>query len=280
MKLTDLLERTAEQTPVGPPPLDTLYAGAARRRHRRTAGLVAAVAVVAVIGASTLLTWHGPTAPVTSPTPAPAPPAMRLVGFGHAAIAVPADWPTNKSQCGTPKQDTVLIDDPSAALFCGAFRPAGVESVELHYGRPRAEFRADQKFQIGGVPAERQRTTCSVSNYPKANTTTCGATVSIPSLKVWFRAESSTSAAEVDRMLGRIAIVADRTGVPSYEALRVDLHGPTGTAYAAVLRQVGLKSQFHSVRSPNYPAGQVLKVAPAPGTMLEPGATVTVTVAG
>jgi PASTA domain-containing protein len=236
--------------------------------------------VAAVIGASTLLTGHGPTAPVTSPTPAPAPPAMRLVGFGHAAIAVPADWPTNKSQCGTPKQDTVLIDDPSAALFCGAFRAAGVESVELHYGRPRAEFRADQKFQIGGVPAERQRTTCSVSNYPKANTTTCGATVSIPSLEVWFRADSSTSAAEVDRMLARIAIVPDRTGVPSFQALRVDLNGATGAAYADVLRQVGLKSQIYTLRSPNYLPGQVLKVSPAPGTMLKPGATVAVIVAG
>ena len=113
MKLTDLLERTAEQTPVGPPPLDSLYAGAARRRHRRTAGLVAAtvVAVAAVIGASTLVIFRGPTASVTSSTPVP--PAMRLVGFGHGAIAVPASWPTNKSHCGTPVQDTVLIDDPS-----------------------------------------------------------------------------------------------------------------------------------------------------------------------
>jgi len=242
--------------------------------------LVAAVAVAAVVGGSTLLTWRGPTTAVTSPTPAPA--AMRMVGFGHAAIAVPADWPTNKSQCGTPKQDTVQIDDPSAMLFCAAFRPAGVESVELYYGSPWADFRADETFQIDGVRAERQRTTCSGTNYPeaKADTTICDGTVSIPSLKVWFRAESSTSAAEVDRMLARIAVVADRTGVPSYEALRVDLHGPTETTYAAVLRQVGLKSRLLTVRSPNYPAGQVLKVSPAPGTMLKPGAIVTVTVAG
>lgn len=277
MNLTDLLEHTADQTPVGPPPLDSLYAGASRRRHRRTAGLVAAVAVAAVIGGSTLLTSRGRTASVTTSTPAP---VMRMVGFGHAAIAVPADWPTNKSQCGTPKQDTVLIDDPSAMLFCGAFRPAEVESVELYYGRPRAEFRADETFEIGGVRAERQRTTCSISNYPKANTTTCGGTVSIPSLKVWFRAESSTSAAEVDRMLARIAIVPDRTGVPSVQALRVDLNGPKGTAYAGVLRQLGLKTQFHTVKSPSYPAGLVLKVSPAPGTMLKPGAIVTVTVTG
>ncbi|MER7248262.1 PASTA domain-containing protein [Kribbella sp. NPDC000426] len=276
MKLTDLLERTAEQTPVGPPPLDTLYAGAARRRHRRTAGLVAAtvVAVGAVIAGSTLLTSR---APVTSP--APVAPAMRLVGFGHAAIAVPAEWPTNESRCGTPMQDTVLIDDPSAALYCMAFRPAGVESVGLYYGSPRADFRADERFQIGGVRAERQQTTCSTSNYPKRNTTTCDGTVSIPSLKVWFRAESSTSAAEVDHLLQRIQIMPGEAGVLS--PLR-DVGPPTGplvSSYAPLLTTAGLKVQYNRVKSPSYPAGTVLGVSPAVGTMLPVGSTVTVTIA-
>ncbi|RZU19394.1 PASTA domain-containing protein [Kribbella rubisoli] len=281
MKLTDLLERTAEQTPVGPPPLDTLYAGAARRRHRRTAGVVAAaaVAVGSVIGASTLLTSRTPTAPVTSPTPVP--PAMRLVGFGHAAIAIPADWPTNRSQCGTPMQDTVQIDDPSARLYCMAFRPAGVESVGLYYGSPRAEFRADETFEIGGVRAERQRTTCSTSNYPKANrnTTTCGGTVSIPSLKVWFRAESSTSAADVDRMLSRIQIVPGRSGVLSPWTVTGPPTGPLVGNYTPLLAAAGLKAQYKRVKSPSYPTGTIISISPAAGTMLPVGSTVTVTIA-
>lgn len=279
--LTDLLARTADQTPVGPPPLDALHAGATRRRRRRTAGLTAtaAVAVAAVIGGTTLLTSHDKTAPVTSPTPTPVAPATRLVGFGHAAIAVPADWPTNKSMCGTPKQDTLLLDDPSAALFCASFRLPGVESVGLYYGRPRVDFHADETFEIDGVRAERQRTTCSTSNYPKANTTTCVSTVSIPSLKVWFLADSSTSAEEVDRILSWIRIVPNLSGVPSYWSLVGTPLNPVAEAYAPELAAAGLKVQYKRVKSPSYSTGTILGVAPAAGTMLPVGSTVTVTVA-
>ncbi|WP_329003293.1 PASTA domain-containing protein [Kribbella sp. NBC_00709] len=272
-KLTDLLERSADQTPVGPPPLDALRAGAARRRHRRTAGLsaLAAAAVAAVIAGTNLLPSHPPT---TSPTPAPI--ATRLVGFGHAAIAVPADWPTNQASCGTPTKDTVLIDDPSAYTYCARFRASGVESVQLVYGIAPPQFHADETFEIDGVRAQRQRTTCSTSKYFRSNTTTCVSTVFIPSLKVWFRADSSTNADEVGRILDRIAIVTDQTGVPSYQA---DPRLSRGAAYADVLKELGFKPQIRPVRSPSYPAGQVLGVSPATGTMLKPGATVTVTVA-
>jgi hypothetical protein len=277
-KLTDLLEHTANQTPVGPPPLHALYAGAAHRRRRRTAGFVAAtaVAVGAVIGASTLLPSGSSTAPVTSPTPVPVGPATRLVGIGHAAIAVPADWPTNKGRCGTPWVDTVLIDDPSALSECMSYRRAGVESVQLT-GSPTLDFHADETFTIDGVRAERQRTTCMAAS---TGVEVCSGAVGVPTLGVWFRAESSTSAAEVDRILARIAIVPDRTGVPSHLSLRRPDTVLMGAEYGHVLEQVGLKPAFRTMRSPNYPAGMVLDVSPAAGTMLKPGATVTVTVAG
>ncbi|TCC20340.1 PASTA domain-containing protein [Kribbella speibonae] len=281
--LTDLLARTADQTPVGPPPLDALHAGATRRRRRRTAGLTAtaAVAVAAVIGGTTLLTSHEPTTPVTSRTPTPTTPvapATRLIGFGHAAIAVPANWPTNKSRCGTPQQDTVLLHDPTAVLFCLAFRPAGVESVGLYYGRPRGDFHADETFEIDGVRAERQRTTCVMSKYPKANTPNCGGIVSIPSLKLWFQADSSTSAEEVERMLGQIRIVPDQSGVPSYWMGVGPPTGPLVADYLPLLTAAGLKAQYKRVQSPNAPAGTILGVSPAVGTMLPVGSSVTVTV--
>ncbi|TDO68164.1 PASTA domain-containing protein [Kribbella sp. VKM Ac-2571] len=279
--LTELLARTADQTPVGPPPLDALHAGATRRRRRRTAGLTgtAVVAVAAVIGGTTLLTSRDQTAPVTTPTPTPSAPATRLVGFGHAAIAVPADWPTNKSSCGTPHQDTLLLDDPSEMLLCMAYRPPGVESVAVYYGRPRVDFHPDETLEIDGVRAERQRTSCSPSNYPKANVTMCVSTVRIPSLDVWFRAESSTSAGEVDRMLSWIHIVPNRTGVPSYWSAAVAPQGAVWKNYAPRLAAAGLKAEFKRVKSPSYPSGTILGVSPAPGAMLPVGSTVTVTVA-
>ena len=278
--LKDLLERTAARTPVGPPPLEALRAGAARRHRRRTVELTAtaAVAVAAVIGGTTLLTSHDQTAPVTSPTPAQAPPATRLVGMGHAAIAIPAEWPTNKSMCGTPRHDTLLLDDPTAALFCMAYRPAGVESVEVANGRPNLNFHADETFEIDGVRAERQRTNCETGGL-KTRVTTCTSTVFLPSQGAWFRAASSTSAAEVDRLLSRIQVVTDRSGVPSYWSLGGAPTGPLVTTYLPLLAKAGLKAQYKQVKSPSYPTGTILGVSPAAGTMLPVGSTVTVTVA-
>jgi PASTA domain len=277
-KLTDLLEHTADQTPVGPPPLDALRAGAVRRRRRRTAGLaaVAVVAVGAVIVGSNLLTPPTRTGPVTSPTPAPPPPAMRLVGFGHAVIAIPADWPTNKSSCGTPQQDTVQIDDPAAANLCMINRPVGVDSVQLTGAPPSLDYHADETIVIDGVQAQRQRTSC-LDGWQ--GTRVCMGAVGIPSLKVWFYAESSTSAEEVDRILDRIQILRDRSGVPSYSSLGGPPTGPLARNYAPLLAAAGLTVQYKQVKSPSYPHGTILGVSPAVGTMLSVGSTVTVTVA-
>lgn len=273
-KLTELLERAADRTEVGPPPLDALYAGASRRRRRRTVAvsLTTAAAVVAVVGGTTVLmpSRHDKPAPVTSPPPV----AMRLVGVGHAAIAVPVTWGTNQTRCSTPQKDTVILDDPVIKPLCGAPSRKGVDSVLLTYGRPSSfGFRADESFEIDGVPAQRERTSCQVGSDPQD--IGCSGSVAIPSLRVWFHADSS-SAAEVDRILARIEIVPDRTGVPSYRSLR----DYRGSAYAEVLREVGLTPTFATTKSPNYRVpGYVVAVSPAPGTMLKPGATVTVTVA-
>jgi hypothetical protein len=281
--LTDLLERTAAQTPVGPPPLDALRTGATRRRRRRTAGLTAltAIAVGAVIAGSNLLTSATPNTPVTSPTPAPTtaapvPPALRLVAFGHAAISVPAAWPLNKSQCGTPQQDTIQIDDPTQAQFCMSYRPKGVESVQLTGAPPSLDYHADETILIDGVRAERQRTRC-IDGWQ--GTRVCMGTVGIPSLKVWFYAESSTSGAEVDRILSRIQILPDRSGVPSYRSVRGPALGSLASNYAPLLAAADLKVQYKQVKSPSYPSGTILGVSPAVGTVLPVGSTVTVTVA-
>lgn len=268
--LPDLLERSAARTPVGPPPLDALRAGAERRRRRRTATLTgaAAAAVGAVISAATLL------APAPQPTPA-APPLTRLVGIGHAAIAVPADWPRNRSICGTPQQDTVQIDDSSMVLECLAGRPQDVDSVQVS-GSPTVGFQADETLVIDGARAERQRTTCYDSSV---GSRVCAGAVGIPALGVWFRAESSTSAEHVDRLLSRIRIVPDQAGVPSPWSVTGPPTGALAGGYVPLLSDAGLKAQVKQVKSPSYPSGTLLGVSPAAGTMLPLGATVTLTVA-
>jgi hypothetical protein len=276
-KLTELLEHTGEQVKVGPPPIEDLRAGAARRRRRRTAAVAvaSAVAVVAAVGGTTLLTQHRvgrPAVPVASTPPAEVPAGMRLVGIGHAAIAVPTQWGTNQLECGTPKKDTVMID-VGPVFACLSPRPAGVDSVQVGSRQSDESFRADQSLTIDGVPAQRQRTSCA--KEPQGRVTTCFSTVLIPSLGVWFRAESSRSAAEVDRILDRIMIVPDRIGVPGYSTPKQDGHQPTGEEYADTLRQAGLKPEMRTGSIPN---ARIVTVSPGPGTMLAPGSTVTITV--
>jgi hypothetical protein len=164
------------------------HAGTPRRRLRD--GLVSAAAVatvVTIIGVTNVLSSDGGGTLVPRPDPVPSPVALRLVGYGHAAIAVPKVWGRNISRCGVPRRDTVLIDDPSAAGDCDLPRPPDVDSVELGTAPPSG-FRVDGTFTINGVRAERSRTSCS-------NDDVCWGAVGLPSLKVWFRASSSTSAA-------------------------------------------------------------------------------------
>lgn len=239
-KLSELLERAADRTPVNPPPVAAMRTGATRRRRRRTALWSVggtAVAVAAVIGGSTLL---GPGAkpidqpPVAAPPPAaaPVPAGMRLVGVGNAAVAVPKTWGTNKLRCGTPEVDTVVVD-VGAQPMCAIARRPGVESIDLG-AEPRFDFKATETIEIDGVAAQREKTTCVTTNPG----TVCAGSVLIPSLKAWFRAESSTSAAEVDRILEQIRVVPDQVGVPGFQAL--NLGAKPAEAYQNELKRLGL----------------------------------------
>ncbi|MFI5709237.1 PASTA domain-containing protein [Kribbella sp. NPDC051620] len=163
--------------------------------------------------------------------------------------------------------------------LCAVPRPAGVESVEVGDGEPgpayRYGFKPDEEFQINGVRAQRQRTTCRPSvGGPQI----CQGIVLLPSTGVWFSAESSTSAAEVDRILERIVVLPDQVGVPEQHGVTSKDDGSSGRKYADLLRGLGLRVETKTLESPNYTPGDLLKVEPFPGTMLPQGATVTITV--
>jgi hypothetical protein len=290
-QLTELLERAADRATVGPPPIDAMRVGATRRRRRRTAviALAAAVSVVAAVGGTALLVGPGgdpqkvPVATKGTSQPVPTatmevPLETRLVGLGHAAVQVPQNWGTNQARCGTPQSDTVLINGWLTQL-CAMPRPAGVESVEVGGGDPgpayRYGFRPDEQFEIDGVRAQRQRTTCTPGNLNGPQV--CAGMVFLPSTGVWFRAESSTSATAVDNILRRIVVLPDRVGVPEYQGAMSKDDGSSGRKYSELLRGLGLRVTTKTANSPNYTPGELLGVEPFPGTMLPEGATVTIT---
>lgn len=79
--LSDLLERAAERTHVGPPPVELMVAGARQTRRRQAVLLTAATVagVVIVVGGTTLLplpslTSQDPLTPSHSPSSSPSVP--------------------------------------------------------------------------------------------------------------------------------------------------------------------------------------------------------------
>lgn len=242
---------------------------------RNFAGVVALVSLLAAgCGASTVGTSDSQR-PATSPSMPTPPTNLRLVGLGHAAIAVPDDWGTNATRCGTPMKDTVVID-VAIVPGCGAPAPTGVDSVEITQGEPLFDFAADETLTVDGVRAQRQATTCATDVFGDARV--CTGAVYIPSLRVSFRAQSSTSAAQVGRILGRVRIVPNRIAVPGYQVVAATHQERSGKKYVKVLREAGLEAKVQIRQREDFFAGFVLGASPQPGTMVRPGATVLVAV--
>jgi PASTA domain len=259
-------------------PMPEAGAGVAIRRRRAVITLASATLVVMVIGGTVLASTLGggadPRPPAGSPSPIVTPPDTRPVGAGHAAIAVPEEWGTNEALCGVPQQDTVVID-VAVIEACGTRRARGVDSVEIWTWPPPFYYHADETTVIDGVPAERQKTVCApdLGGQP-----VCAGTIYLRSLGVMFIAESSTSRAEVDRILGWIRIVPGLVGVPGVDKIRTDEQGGARATYVDVLDRAGLTAEIHTRTVPGSPAGYILDVSPPPGTMVRPGTVVTVTV--
>ncbi|HEV8528079.1 MAG TPA: PASTA domain-containing protein [Actinomycetes bacterium] len=265
-------------------PMPEASAGVTIHRRRVVVTFASAAAVFTVIGGTALVSsLRDPADPrplAASPRPVVTPPGTRLVGAGHAAIAVPEEWGTNKALCGVPQQDTVVID-VAAVEACLRRRPRGVDSVDISEGPPPGpDHHVDATTEIDGVPAERQNTTCSPDLGGRP---VCNGTIYFRSLGVGFGAASSTSRAEVDRILGWIRIVPDRVGVPGVDKINVDaqitdLQGGARATYVDALTRAGLTAQIHTRTVHGSPAGYILAVSPVPGTMVRPGTVVTVTV--
>lgn len=242
---------------------------------RNTAG---AVVLVGMLGAGCGAATVGGSEDrpsITSPGAKPPTANLRLVGLGHATIAVPDAWGTNVTRCGVPQKDTVVID-VGAVPACGTGRPARVDSVEIEQGPPPFDFETEKSMQVDGVPAERQQTTCAPGGFGSGRV--CTGTLYLPSLRVWFRAESSTSAAVVGRILQRIQIMPDRVGVPGFQEIALYHQGRAETKYSKALRRAGLIPRIRTKRMRAIDPGYVLDATPTPGTMVQPGTVITVTV--
>jgi hypothetical protein len=238
------------------------------------AGVVIAATIVGVIlgfaggGSAEVPDVPGSASDVVAEAPAPS----RLVGLGHAAIAVPATWGTNETRCGVPQVDTVVIDVGSTPA-CAVGRRPGIESVEIWQGGPRFDYQADESGDLGGVRFERQSARCGPGGR---GARMCVGTIHIPSEHVFFRAESSTSVHEVNEILGWVRIVEGTIGVPGFQVVDSSAQGGARAAYVRALRESGLVPRLKAVRISDPSPGWIVDVSPPPGTLVAPGTVVTV----
>lgn len=275
-QLIDRLEERVADVPVGVVPIDAMRTTARRRRGRLA--VLAAAAAVAVISAGAVA-WQtidtDPATPVATDPPADpdAPPAgHRYVGIGSAVIAVPEDWGTNETECGTPVEDTVMID---VGMTCLALipRPADVESVEVRPLYPEENVAGWTEDEIDGEqalwsPVLVDRGIASGSIY-------------LPKQGVVFVAQSSSAQpkAVVSDLLAGVTILEEHFTVPGYQHLAYDEDPASAVeTYTEGLRQLGLAVGVVEEAS-ELESGTVIATEPAVGSVVAPGDTVRVTVA-
>ena len=281
-QLIDRLEEHAAEVPVGPPPLASMRTRARRQRQGRVA-VLASVAVVAAIGVG--VAWPGgwgpgPDSPTTvasegAADPDTPPDGYRYVGAGSVVAAVPESWGTNKTNCGTPVKDTVVIDQGVTCLML-VERPADVDSLTVN---PQGKLELDTsgwlEAEVGGEPALR-------SPVSRLDDGTVRQSVILPGADVSFVAESSSADGEavVDSLLDSLTVLRDHTTVPVFQDLGYDQDpAPMSDSYVARLAELGLSSDVVTRDGGGLDAGTVLEVTPAVGTVVAPGDTVRVVTA-
>ncbi|NYG60548.1 hypothetical protein BJ980_003471 [Nocardioides daedukensis] len=286
--LAEMLERTADRTEVGAPPMNQMYAAAQRSRRRRGAwtALASAAAVATVIGGIAVLSPDpGGKPSVAEPglvTPAP---GMRLVGIENVVIEVPQEWGTNEVRCGTPQADTVVIDQ-GLTPACGWSRPAVVSSVKITRDGRDVAAKWEQ-IEVDGVKASRAEIPCThYFDVGGGMSDICRSAVEFPEQDVQVLAEVSNpdldqARAEVDEILSRIRVLPDgQTTIPLRESVSLEMQAKSGAEYVRLLKQMGLEPRVEYVENKEIPDGFAVGVDPVVGTPVKVGEEVTVQITG
>ncbi|MBZ5734479.1 hypothetical protein K8Z61_08210 [Nocardioides sp. TRM66260-LWL] len=295
-RLTGALDVLAERIAVGPPPLDAVRRGAARRRRVRTGTVaVAGLAAASVLGAVVLTATGRPapapvaTDPAASGSPSPAasdapapPPGTRWVGSGHVAIAVPEDFPVNALPCPGVAVDTAIVDPPTVARACEAESVDPTTQVDV-FTRDRHPLgdvvdpgTARRIADLApGVEAERFDAVASVDDRGR---TRCEATTRTGGVDFTVVSDEADACARVDALLDTVTYLPGLVGVPGPGAvLDRRPEEAEAAAYRRVLGEAGLSADRMVVCYCSSPA---YTTDPAPGSMVPEGSDVTLVARG
>ena len=206
---------------------------------RRSAVIAAAAAVLVVAAVTAVVDLRRPSparhvhTPAASsglnaslaPAPTP-PPGMQSITFHGLTIQVPAAWPLNATQCGTPVTDTVVIGD-GATTACLLWPTPRVTSALF------SSFHGS--FSISGAP----RTPITVGStaavrLDRSANGLASTEIVVPSMKVDLLLRSPNRAT-IEALIHTLNLTStDTHGCPS-QSPRVDLAPTTTSAGGALI---------------------------------------------
>lgn len=300
-QVRDLLQRSGDRLPVGPPPHDAIATRARRRRNRAAMGTAALLMVVTIVGGAVIQQVatgdsdrpHGGNDLVGADN-LDVPAGMRLVGMGQVVVAVPAAWSTGETQCLKPVADTVYFE--SGAITRCTVEPSteelraasslGISDYERGLGGP-----LNPSDPIGGWDVLEGAVTCeqaAVGNGADATSGTeqCQQAFAVPDENVAFRVKASGEGAQdvIDSIRGSLQILPS-----SYMAVPLSIGqlgftpqpGEPGRVVREVtsaIERAGLQVKLVEEYRTDLDPGSYLGTNPALGSPIQVGGTVTLIV--
>ena len=270
-----------------------------RRRHWMAGGMAATLIVAVVAGGAIVDAVNDKDAGVADAVAQfPAPPeGMRWVGLGQVVVAVPDWWTTGETQCLEPVEDTVYFDQGAVADCQDPPSPATVREVSalavLDATTGYGEYITRSMDPLTEVDGHAVLERAECEEWFKG---VCRHLFAVPSEGVTFAVTvTDDGGATYEDIRDSLRILPDDlTTVP---LATTDGWTPTWgaepvatDALVAALENAGLEVEIEKVERPDddagggdyvsFPAGSLLDVSPALGSLIEVGGTVTVTVAG
>lgn len=282
--LTQLLERAAARAPIKALALDEITSEGQslppRRRPILLLGVVAATTLTVLGLVVAQQTFGGGAlddAPLTSPPISPperpvVPAGTRLVGMGQVVVAVPKNWATEIGGCyDLPLQNRVFFpsgENPS----CAGKRPPDTSSAQFYDSRSSSVTGLVSKAvvpdEVNGV---------SVLRAPKRSAGDAGVVegaMVVPSEHLLIWVDSPDAEVVTDILNSVMSLPEGYVAIPSAE-------GSWEATREAMVR-VGLEVSVTRTDAfiNGTRAGDIIHTAPALGSVVEEGSSVTVVIAG
>lgn len=161
--LTETLRARAKAAPPPDPVIERVLTEPDRPARHWLPVLAAAAVVILIVGTVWAVSWDRNAAqppvepaPVARSTPQldrPVPSGWKELGYRDVAVRVPADWPLNRTRCGTPVADTVVFRDGRDSALCAMPPDFDNDVLEIFEPNPGLIDKPTQLVNVDDEPA-------------------------------------------------------------------------------------------------------------------------------